>query len=448
MDGRLEHLEIQPSNIVSTGVVSFKNGNPVIQFIIGEQDKYLLGNSLRFTGNLQFLEGVVGSAVPPVNASKVSLDPKIGAYSIISEVAIFSQRSKQQIEHIRHYGRFLSTYLPALNSKQQAMTSMNTTALTMPNHEIERLGVVNNANGSGLTAGTQFSGNSFCLHLPCGLFNSQEPIPLSGNGWGTGGLLLELTLQNDTQVLFSNDGTALNNCYYQLSNMSLNMEVVNPSSQVLAGLQNQSSGSLEYNSIASFYTSVNSTNAIVNFNLGLSKCLGCFFNIIPSADLNNYRRNGNSTLPFTNSTGSVANLNQVIFTRGGVKFPNQFNIDTNVKNLPSTQIYLTEDPQVIRQVMGNFMPDNDLKNTQFSPVTISRRLDADGKDILNADGGSMYCIGTTWDTISNAGVDFSSVNLGIQMEVKLITDHPNTIFLFVRHKSTLIFNRDGLQVIS
>ena len=46
MDGRLEHLVIQPSNIISTGKVSFKNGNPVIQFIIGEQDKYLIGNSL------------------------------------------------------------------------------------------------------------------------------------------------------------------------------------------------------------------------------------------------------------------------------------------------------------------------------------------------------------------------------------------------------------------
>ena len=45
MDGSLEHQEIQPSNIISTGVVSFKNGNPVIQFIIGEQDKYLIGLS-------------------------------------------------------------------------------------------------------------------------------------------------------------------------------------------------------------------------------------------------------------------------------------------------------------------------------------------------------------------------------------------------------------------
>tara|TARA_R110001592_G_scaffold361604_2_gene672708 strand:- start:5481 stop:6836 length:1356 start_codon:yes stop_codon:yes gene_type:complete len=451
MDGRLEHLQIQPSNIISTNKVSFKNGNPVIQFIIGEQDKYLLGNSLRFTGDIQFLEGVGDAARPPVNASLAMLDPKLGAYSVISEVAIFSQRSKQQIEHIRHYGRFLSSYLPALASKQEAQGHMNKVALMYPNHEVERLGVVNNLNGSGNTAGTRFSGNSFCLHLPTGLLNSQEPIPLSANGWGTGGLLIEITLENDSQVLFSKDGTSLSNCYYQLSNMNMIMEVVQPSADTLSSLVSQSSGSLEYNSISSYYTSVNSTNAIVNFNLGLSKCLGCFFNVIPSTYLNNTQQNGFATLPFTNSNSphnDVARLRQIIFTRGGTKFPNQFNTDTNVKLLANSIIYNPEDPQVIRSALNSFMPYSDIKNTQFSPVTFTRALNADGEDINIADGGCMFAVGTSFDSISNAGVDFSSVNLGIQMDIELTTDFPNTIFLFVRNKNTLVFNANGLQVIS
>jgi len=230
--------------------------------------------------------------------------------------------------------------------------------------------------------------------------------------------------------------------------MSLNMEVVQPSAQVLSQLQNQNQGSLEYNSISSYYTSVNSTNAIVNFNLGLSKCLGAFFNIIPSQDLNNYRANGYATLPFTNSDGSVAKLKQVIFTRGGVKFPNQFDINTNVKTLPSTQEYLTMDPQVIRQLLMNFVSDSDLKNLQFSPITTTRRLNQNGDDNQNANGGSMFAVGTSFDSISNQGVDFGSVNFGIQMEVDLTTDFPQTLFLFVRNKNTLVFNRDGLQVIS
>jgi len=448
MDGRLEHLVIQPSNIISTGKVSFKNGNPVIQFIIGEQDKYLIGNSLRFTGNIECLEGVGAAARPPVNASKASIDPKLGVYSVISELAIFSQKSKQKIEHIRHYGRFLASYLPVLSSKQEGISHMNKTQCSIPNSECERLGLVNNVNGSGNGTGTKFNGNSFALHLPSGLLNSREPIPLSANGWGTGGLMIEITLENDSQVFSSSDGSTLSNVFYQLSNMNLICEVVQPSGEALSSLGGQSQGSLEYNSISSYYTSVNSTNAIVNFNLGLSKCLSAFFNVVPSNSLNNTRENGFACLPFTNSDGTIARINQLIFTRGGVKFPYQFNIDTNVKNLATSIDYNVFDPQVVKGAMSAFMPEYEVKNTQFSPITFTRDIGADGDDKNQADAGTMVAVGVPFDNISNQGVDFSSVNLGIQMELGLTTDHPQTIFLFVKNRQTLLFNANGLQVIA
>ena len=44
------NIEVVPSNVTANGSISFKNGNPVIQFIIGEQDRMLIGNSVRFTG--------------------------------------------------------------------------------------------------------------------------------------------------------------------------------------------------------------------------------------------------------------------------------------------------------------------------------------------------------------------------------------------------------------
>ena len=53
MNGRTHYLEIQPSNVKSTGKVSYRDGNPVIEFIIGEQNTYLLGQTLRFAGNIQ-----------------------------------------------------------------------------------------------------------------------------------------------------------------------------------------------------------------------------------------------------------------------------------------------------------------------------------------------------------------------------------------------------------
>ena len=442
MEGSLEHLQIQPSNIISTGNVSFKNGNPVLQFIIAEQDKYLIGNSLRLTGNIQFFD----NAAVPLTGSDLWIDDKLGIYSVISEINIKSQRSKQTIEHIRHYGRFLSTYLPYLSEQQESMAYQNELTCMIPNYAVQREGLVNNQNGVSATNRTT-TGSAFCMHLPSGLLNGKQPIPLSANGWGTGGIMLEITLQNDSQALF---GTTVTDPYYQLSNLNLICEVVNPSSEVLSELSNQSAGSLEYNSISSFYTSVNSTNAIINFNLGLSKVLGAFFNVITSAKLNNFAYNGNMCLPFMNSTGdTVAELRQLIFTRNGVKYPLQYNIDTNVSTryLAAGTTYYPADPQVVRNVLDSFMPFVDNKKTQVSPITFTREI-IDGGDTEIPDGGSMYAVGVSFDNISNAGIDFSSASLGIQMEIDLTTDNPQTIFLFVHHKNTLVFNKNGLQVIA
>lgn len=448
MDGSLEHIQIQPSNVVSSQSVSFRNGNPVVQFIIGETDKYLIGKSLRLTGNIQFFDN---SAVP-VNASKLNVDGKLGVYSVISKLDIKSQRSKQTIETINHYGRFLATYLPYLSTIQESIGHAGETTCMMPNFEVERQGLVNNQNGVSATNRTT-TGSSFCLNLPCGILN--ETIPLSAK-WGVGGLILEITLQNDSQALFATSGSGadLTSPFYQLSNLNLVAEVVNPSAENLSMLSNQQGNTMEYNSISSYYTSVNSTNAQINFNLGLSKCLGAFFNTIPSAQLNNLAFNGNSCLPFTNGTAGagsgVADLRQVIFTRNGTKYPLQYNLDTNVnpKFMTAGTTYYPADPQIVRNVLDSFMPFEDNKRTQVSPLTFTRDLNASFTDNDLADGGSMFAVGVAFDSISNQGIDFSTANLGISMEIDLTSDNPQTIFLFVHHKNTLVFNQNGLQVIN
>jgi hypothetical protein len=37
-----QNLQVTPSNHTSTGKISYKDGNPLIQFIIGEQQECLL----------------------------------------------------------------------------------------------------------------------------------------------------------------------------------------------------------------------------------------------------------------------------------------------------------------------------------------------------------------------------------------------------------------------
>ena len=62
------------------------------------------------------------------------------------------------------------------------------------------------------------------------------------------------------------------------------------------------------------------------------------------------------------------------------------------------------------------------------------------------DGGCGYGIGVALDTISNAGVDFTSTNFGINMTMDLTTDNPQSVYMFVHSKNVLVFNQSGLQV--
>ena len=58
--GSTSYLQIDPSNIVSTGRVSYRDGNPVVNFIIGETDRFLIGSSLRVCGNLSCYSSASG----------------------------------------------------------------------------------------------------------------------------------------------------------------------------------------------------------------------------------------------------------------------------------------------------------------------------------------------------------------------------------------------------
>ena len=45
-----QHLEITPSNITSNGTLSYKNGQPTIQLLIGAQERFIVPGSVRLCG--------------------------------------------------------------------------------------------------------------------------------------------------------------------------------------------------------------------------------------------------------------------------------------------------------------------------------------------------------------------------------------------------------------
>jgi hypothetical protein len=436
-----QNLEIVPSNQTSTGTMSYVSGNPVIQFIIGEQDRLLVGNSVRLVGDFQVFFNSAGDIATSDGVANTGgtlrMSESLGVYSVIDQLVIKSQATHQTIEEIRHYPRFLGSYLPVTTSSNDGIGHLSETALITPAYTSQKFGVVD-------IKSMNNSANSFAINLPCGLFNGANPIPLQANGeGGLGGLLVEIHLAPDSNVLFDAlGGGDTTGSYYQLKNVRLVAEAVTPDPRERLPPAN----TFEYNSISSYFTTFNSGNAIVNFNLGLSRVLGVFGNIVPASFINNTDRNGLALTNPLNSDGGLtsAEIQQLIFTRGGERFPLDYNIDTPQKSRSSdTQV----DSQITRNYMNAIKQFAKLHRTQISPVNTKYTTGTDAVTNFKPDGGSVFGVGVAYDVISGDGVDFSNVNWGCNMSLNLTTDSPNAFYLFVHSKNTLAFSRDGISVV-
>ena len=416
-----QHLEIVPSNITSNGKLSYKNGQPTIQLLIGAQDRFIVPGSVRLCGEITIKKD---DTIIPLETDGIRMNERLGVHSVIDTLSIFSQRSSQNIETINHHNRFMSSYLSVTQSQGDFACHAYETALRFPNFKAQQLGVITNTQGASASGGD--SPNSFCIPLVSGLFLGQEPIPLS-NTWGVGGLLVEIQLSPDQNVLFSadNSDTNLLDSYYELSNVRLICEVQSPG----ADFKPQMTNTFTYNSISSYYNTINSRNAVLNFNLGLKSVLGAFANVVPSSHINSWTRDGLATLGFTNTDASRAQVNQLVFTRAGQRVPLEYNIDTlNYMN-----------------AVMNFAKIN---RTSVGPETF-RSIGyganyADAKTIIK--GGSSWGFGVAYDSISNQGIDFGQVPFGVQLDVGLTSDNPNAVFLFVHSRQTIVSSDSSIQV--
>ena len=426
------YTELQPSNINSTQKISYKRGNPIVNFLIGTQPHLLDCGSVRISGDIEFFTDT--AETKPTSADQLSIDEKLGVYSIFDKITITSQKSRQVIETINSYGRFLSTYFPYTQSKADKFSHLNQMALTLPNYEAQKLELVD-------FPATEH-GSRFCIHIPTGFLSSQNLAPLDQSSLG--GIEISLNLAPDSQVLYSKNGTTagLTDAFYQLSNLRLHAELIVPPMDQLSQVFGKT-GSLTYNAVTSYFNVINSGNAVVNFNLGTTRTLGVFMNFCPSKYLNNLAFNSYATTMPLNLDGSQAEIKQIIFTKAGVRLPISKNLDTNVKDSANTNVI---DPEVISFAKSSIQSGTNSR-CQVSPINTNRNYTGAVPPLV-ADGGVMYAVGVPFDTVGTGiGEDFSTTPFGVQLECGLTSNSPNALYLFVHSRQTLVWNENGIQLV-
>ena len=166
-----KYLTLNANNVPASGKVSFARGNPVLTATIGRQNATLDLSSIRLNGKLNIWRDAAGTLHPTsdnASAGRLRASHKLGAFGMIDQLVFRHAETKQVIEHIRHYGRFMSSYMPVMAGMQDVSGHLSENALIMPNYRAFRDCVVRN---------TTYS--PFSIPLPSGLTLGGSKLPLS-----------------------------------------------------------------------------------------------------------------------------------------------------------------------------------------------------------------------------------------------------------------------------
>ncbi len=454
-----EQVEISPLNPPSDNLYSFRNGNPVVSFVIPNQNKLLKASSIRLNGEIILRNGA-GVAVDNNNSkgtagSQVTMNPRVSVHGAIQQVTIMNQENNQTLETIRNYNRYLASVVPVTQS-QNDFDSHLSFGLQGSNHRVHG-NFFNNPTG-------------FCIPLLTGLLNSNTPIPLGNNG--VRGLIIQLELTPDNMLLHNfdrgsnTDATANGGAFYQLRDLTLTYELLNVDSSSQSQMGIPSSGAFSYNSVGNIYSVINASDHTQTYNLGTSNTLSIIHNFVPTTQINNYLFDSLRTPALknivNNNYGVDVAVNEVIHARGGRNFPIDYEIDETVPNTSSTPISnldmnlvnaIKPIPKYNHSLKSLFTETN--KGSKFNYQTrteyplasesglFQNDLDAGGNVVAN---NKVYGIGVSFDNVSKVGVSFKDTPYSLRIKSALNGNSPNSIYTYTFNKNTLLYSPSGVMV--
>ena len=438
-------VSIRPDNIPSSGNISFKNGFPVLSFTIQSQAGLLDPRTIRINGDLNVYRDNASPTPTPVTDGALNnptMDNRLGIYNVFDQLVIRHNKSKQICEHIRNYGRMMNSMLGVGSSKQSLMSNLGETCLIMPNKDTFFDSVIKGSATHPRTA-------SFSAHISSGFIQSGNMINLMETSFG--GIQIEIHLTPDSQALFGSKGvtTEISDAHYRLANLSLTCEIADIASDQMSKMSSDTSGEIEFMAITSLYTSINSTNAQLQYSLGLKGLQSVFMNFCPSAHLNTLKQNGMATTMISNQGKSQSVFTRIQMLRGGVKYPQEFDIVPNNVDDANTSVV---DPQVVKMFMDSILPETTVVRSSMSNVNNNRHYTLDSDPTAVApytevpNGGALYGLGCRYSQY-NSGQDFSTEQWGISLETLLQTDNPISVFLYFKARSRLVWNANGVQLL-
>ena len=463
---RRELIQIRPTNL-GNGVFGSRAGLPQIIFEIPQVPKICNGKSLKISGKFK---AQASTGVAPNNASQffqqvaantdnvVYMDGRTGISSCFDVVSIQSLSNGQTYENIKNYNRLCSSIMP-----------LNESIKSYLNGGIDGLyGGLSKEVSTAAKCDKQFS---FATPLWCG-FLQGSPIDLNL----VGGIRIVISLSPDNFVLRNNKwrfatnqgGQANGGAFYELSDMMLTFEAEVPDAEGQEAMMSNMNGAWEYNAYSSFYNVIQSNDhsAILNINTG--RTIATIANIIPSSFLNNYNYNSSwATQLLTEDTaGTLKNritMTDFTLTKGGLRIPLDFEVDSedSQKNGTCSSAKNFEELNAIRPVwsLSNFekSPTTELSLALGNVVAAGQAQDQarhslqEQYSVCLEDKIKCDNFGVAYDHITNNGLNFKGTPLGLRIQSVAPTGtsmKPHSLFLYIKHKNTIVFNNGLVNVVS
>jgi len=436
------YLQVDPQNIPPSGKIKSSESNNVITFVLSEIPAMLKSDSLRINGNLEIL---LNGTDASTDADKLNINMKAGIYGLIDQIIIKSVKSGQVIEHLEHVSKFSNLYKTYTESMHDQLTYKSQTELSSTNYLLNK---EINVNGKKVAdADNNKLTNTFSFRPISGFLGDSKLINLD-SATGLGGLKIEFHLNSSSAFFNSTDGlTSYNNAEYLLSKLKLTCMVNDLTPQDQQQLMKAPNKTMSFSTIKGIYTAINSSNGILNFKLASSRVKAVSLIFLPSNMENNNKVDSNTmTLPL-NSDGSVASIRSVQFLRNGVKFPQNYQFDTNYKSNDKAQKL---DSHLLKSSFGAFVQNGE--RLHFESTTLTNRNSTRNytkNDLMSwRDGGIAYSIGVNYAHVKGGFADFSGNNLfGCQFDLDLTSQQQNNIYVFIHKETTLTYNTNGVSIL-
>jgi hypothetical protein len=391
--GSIEYFSIEPLNRSTTGIFSYDNGAPVIQFAVGDVEKYLIGNSVRMSFDFKVKNAGTDAAV--TSSQECGVSSSCGLHSCIQQLVFLGQNGLKGLK--------LNINLAPSSNVITRLTGSATYTYEISN--VRLIGQYYNPSPDEFSAG----------RIKSGFISSYEGIQRA-NGRSASSDELETAW---SEAVDMGNGGANQPPY-------------------------------EYYSITGFVDSLNSNQSSHSLNLGLSKVRSVFMNYIPSSYINNFAYDGMAPRHFVDDAGNLAPVVNYKVSRSGVLFPNRFDTTTNSRG-HMTNGTTNDRRSAIYQSLINAVKvfyDNHYQSGNFSNALDSRKQFY-GYETADTIVTKTAGLGMNFSNISSVGVDFSFSPLQLEIET-LLTGGPvnHTIYLFAINKNTLMFSGNSVRVMN